>query len=118
MRLVLGTFARRGIEACSGGDIAAGVRAALRHYTNEGGSRLKGAYRETPRFIRTSASSGKRPEAGVELSVDPDVQAALEREASQSAGVSVEQIATHAVLAYLADLDEVSTREVRPLTRA
>jgi hypothetical protein len=118
MRLVLGTFARRGIEACSGGDIAAGVRAALRHYTSEGGSRLKGSYRETPRFIRIPVNAGGRAKAGVELSVDPDVQAVLEREARQSAGVSVEQIATHAVLAYLADLDEVSTREVRPLSRA
>jgi hypothetical protein len=118
MRLVLGTFARSGIEACSGGDILAGVRAALRHYTSEGGSRSKGPYRETPRFIGARANAGGRAGAGVEISVDPDVQAVLEREARQSTGVSVEQIATHAVLAYLADLDEVSKPEVRPLTPA
>jgi hypothetical protein len=52
----------------------------------------------------------------LELIVDPEIQAALEREARESDGMSVEQIAAHAVLVYLADLDETSGHEALPLS--
>lgn len=112
MKLTLGTFARSGIEAQLGGDIAAGVRAALRHYTQCSESGLGPP--PLPRFRHE-----QRPAlfgADLELAVEPEVQKALEHEARESQGVTVEQLATHAVLFYLADLDKVSAVEARPLT--
>jgi hypothetical protein len=115
MKVVLNTFACGGIEAFLGRDIAAGVQTALRHYTRSRRSSDRKAP-EFPRFL--SESSVGRSGADLELVVEPDVQAALEREARESDGVTVEQIATHAVLVYLADLDRASGRETRPLTWA
>ena len=51
----------------------------------------------------------------VELALDPELEAALERE-SRSGGASVDRIVAHAVLAYLADLDRVSEPDARTLT--
>ncbi len=113
MRLVLGTFTCSGIEALSGCDIATGVHAALRHYTQGRESSDREAP-EPPAF--PSGPSTGRSGAGVELVIDPEIQAALEREARESDGMSVEQIAHHAVLVYLADMDRASGREARPLT--
>lgn len=115
MRLVLGTFACSGIEAFLGRDIAAGVQAALRHYTLGKGSPDRKA-REFPSFL--GEPSVGRSGVDLELAVDPEIQAELEREARESGGVSVEQIATHAVLVYLADLDRAPGPEARPLTWA
>lgn len=114
MRVVLGTFTCGAIEAFSGRDIAAGVHAALRHYTQGEGSSQKAA--ELPDFFNEPwpGHSG----VDLELTVDPETQALLEREARESSGVSLEQIATHAVLVYLADLDRASGREAPPLTWA
>jgi hypothetical protein len=107
VKLVLGTFACSGIKALLGVDTAAGVQAALRHYTQTRGSAERRA-EAFPRFLDESsmALSG----ADLELTVDPEIQAALEREARESDGVSVEQIAAHAVLLYLAELDVASGR--------
>src|SRR4029077_5058323 len=114
MRVVLSTFACSGIEALLGRDIGAGVQAALRHYT-----RAKGSDRKAPAFSRfLGGHSAGRSGADFELAVDPKILAALEREAREFDGVSVEQIAAHAVLVYLADLDRGSGREARPLTWA
>jgi hypothetical protein len=111
MRVVLSTFARSGIEAFSGCDIAAGVRAALRHYTQGEGPSARRAS-DIPRFLL--APSEDRSGADFELAVDPEIQAVLEREARESDGISVEQIANQAVLLYLADRDRASgPREAR-----
>lgn len=115
MRVTLSTFARNGIEAFLGRDIDAGVQAALRHYTGRKGSsgRTAPAF---PRFL--SGLAEDRPGIDLELTVDPEIQAVLEREARESDGVSLEQIATHAVLVYLADLDRAPGHEARPLTQS
>jgi hypothetical protein len=113
MKVVLNTFACSGIEAFLGRDIAAGVQTALRHYTRRGGSSERRT-RELPRFI-SSPSLGSCG-ADLELAVDPEIQAVLEREARESGGVPVEQVAAHAVLVYLADRDRASKRGKRPLT--
>lgn len=114
MKLTLSTFARNGIEAFLGRDVGAGVEAALRHYTRSKGpsDRTAPAF---PRFLGGAAND--RSGADLELAVDPEIQAVLEREARESGDVSVEQIAAHAVLLYLADLDEASGGEALPLTR-
>lgn len=112
MRVVLGTFACTGIEAFVGRDIAAGVQAALRHYT--GRDELDRGPDEFPRLPEYPLC---RSGAELELSVDPEIEAALEREARNSGGVSMDQLVAHAVLAYLADLDRASEIGVRPLTR-
>lgn len=93
----------------------AGVQAALRDYAR----RLRSGRKlpEFPRFLRESPL-WTRSGAALELSVDPEVQAALEKEARESQGVSVEQLAGHAVLVYLADLDrKASEHGARPLAR-
>jgi len=113
MRLVLGTFACSGIEALSGCDVATGVHAALRHYTQ--GRESSDRKTPEPPAIPGGPATGCSG-ADVELVVDPEIQAALEREARESDGMSVEQIANHAVLVYLADMDRASGRDARPLT--
>ncbi len=114
MKLVLGTFACSGIKALLGVDTAAGVQAALRHYMENKGS----AERRAEAFPRSLGESsvalsgvGLGSGADLELTIDPEIQAALEREARESDGVSVEQIAAHAVLLYLAELDVASEHE-------
>lgn len=113
MRVVLSTFACSGIEARLGGDLAAGVKTALRHYARSGGSSAQNVPR-FPHFLGEPQVG--HPGADLDLTVDPEIQALLEREARETDGVSVEQIATHAVLAYLADLDRASGRDASPLT--
>lgn len=114
MKVALNTFARSGIEARLGRDIAAGVQAALRHYTQRLGTGWKSP--DFPRFRREEPPRHRG--ADLELAVDPEIQKVLEHEARGCPGVSVEQLAGHAVLVYLADLDrEASERGARPLAR-
>ncbi len=103
MRVALGTFARSGIEARFGTDVPAGAQAALLHYTR----RLMSGWPPIgiPRFISGRASGEE--EVTVELSVSPEIQAALEREARRHQ-VPVRQVLEHAVFVYLADLDSAS----------
>ena len=103
MRVVLGNFARSGIERHLGADLGAGVQAALLHYAR----RLRST-RAPVWFPR--ACEGMMPEpAGVsfDLPVDSEVRIALEREAQKRAATT-EQMLTHAVLVYLADMDAVA----------
>ena len=103
MRVALGTFARKEIEARFGDDVAAGVREALKHYAR----RLESGRPpvEFPRFRRGHQAEASA--AKVELPVEPGIWETLEREARRS-GVSVEQLAVHAVFVYLADLDRAA----------
>jgi hypothetical protein len=106
MRVALGKFARSSIEARFGPDIAAGVQAALLHYTR----RLKSG---RPPVGIPRLSRGPVPldtGAAFELAVSQDMQAALEREARRHK-VPVGQIVEHAVFVYLADLDSASEGE-------
>jgi hypothetical protein len=57
---------------------------------------------EFPRFRRGHQAEASA--AKVELPVEPGIKETLEREARRS-GVTVEQLAVHAVFVYLADLE-------------
>jgi hypothetical protein len=101
MKVALGGFARSGLEARLGTDVAAGVRAALLHYTR----RLRSGRKPValPRF--GPEPQPEAPAIDLELSIDPEIERALERETRRQ-GASLQQLTTHAVFVYLADLDE------------
>jgi len=101
MRIALGTFASSGIKAHMGPDIEAAVRTALLHYTQK----LKDgrAPIAMPRFLRDQVTP-QSAEAVFELTVDCECQELLEREATRQ-GTSASQLAVHAVLIYLAELE-------------
>jgi hypothetical protein len=104
MRVALDIFARSGIETHLGQDIVAGVRAALRHYTR----RLSCEAEELPGFPRFRHELIPDPQlrgTELELSIDPAVETVLAHEAREFPGVTVEQMAAHAVMVYLADMD-------------
>lgn len=107
MRLVLGTFARTGIEAVLGRDLATGVRTALRHYAD----RERSATAEL--FDRGCLQTLGRNGADVELALDIDTEEALRRRAREHGGITMEQLAAHAVLVYLADRDAQPTANSR-----
>lgn len=107
MRVALGTFAREEVEARFGDDIAAGVRAALEHYVRRLTS--SPAPPAFPRFRREELDGTTR--ADLELPVEARIRRTLAREARR-AGVPVEQLAAHAVLDCLADLDRAATGRV------
>jgi hypothetical protein len=112
MRVTLGPFACSGIEAFLGRDIASGVEAALRHYSER---RDNDPARKALSFLDSYPELGCGAE--LEISLDPEVEAVLRRDARQSGGMSVSQVVSHAVLAYLADLDWASELEVEQLTQ-
>lgn len=62
-------------------------------------------------------SEGRTPRAGVavEVALEPGLEAALEREARESGGISMDQVVNYAVLAYLVELDRASERDARPI---
>ncbi len=99
MKVTIGKFARRGIEDQLGPDLHAGFLAALAHYMR----RLKSEWAP----IRPPAFFCPEPgdaEDSLELTLEAETEAALEREAARHQ-VPVDQILTHAVLVYLADMD-------------
>jgi hypothetical protein len=106
MRVALGTFARSGIESRFGGEVVAGVQAALLHYTR----RLRSSRRPVafPRFRREAPSETSGLD--LELPIDPSIEAELQREVLRQ-GVSIEDLAEHAILVFLADLDAAAVRE-------
>lgn len=103
MKVVLGKFASWGLKARYGTDLAAGVQAALLHYTRRLKSRSPPV--GIPRLSRDK--SDRDPDVAFELAIAPDIQATLECEA-RSYPVPVERVLVHAVLVYLADLDSIS----------
>lgn len=109
MRIALGTFARSGIEAQLGDDLAATVQAALCHYAGK----LKAGRPPIglPSFCRERASTGS--DVALELAVDPEIETLLEREAARQE-TSLNQLASHTVLVYLAELDFLTT-SARPV---
>jgi hypothetical protein len=99
MRVSLGKFACSGIEAHLGEDIPAGVRTALSHYLRK----LKAG--RGPLAPPTFLGDLTPPEATTfELAVDPETEAALDREA-QRQGTTRSQLVAHTVMVYLAELD-------------
>lgn len=100
MRVALGTFARSGIEAQLGVDVATGVHAALCHYAGK----LKSGRAPVapPQFLLEQVSSDT--EVAFDLPVEPEIEAVLEREAARQ-GTDTSQLARHTVMVYLAELD-------------
>jgi hypothetical protein len=103
LKIALGTFARLGIEAQFGADIPAAVQAALTHYVGK----LRSG-RPPLAIPRSSLGRPPRdPELALDLTVDSEAEALLEREAARQ-GTSVSRLAAHSVLIYLAELDFLS----------
>lgn len=105
MKLVLGTFARDGIEALLGSDQSAGVRRALHDYTAGKNSPVVGC------LDRGWLQMLGDDRIDLELSLDSETEQALERKAREHGGVTVEELAVHAVLAYLAEADQSAAGE-------
>ena len=104
MRVALGKFAQSGIETHLGVDLAAGVQIALAHYARR--LRSGRAPVEPPWFCRTVGEDAGAP---FELQVDPETEVVLARQARRHS-LSMNQVLSHAVFVYLADLDSFSGR--------
>ena len=94
----LGKLACSGLEGHFGTDLTVGARKALLHYAYK----LKVGRRPVtaPRFL----SPEPAPHVEFELTLDRLTEEALEQEA-QRQQITTSQLATHAVLVYLAELD-------------
>src|ERR1044072_149937 len=103
MRIERGDLAREGIETSLEAGAEAGARTAMSRYAD----RL--SYTESPlplpEFLLDQGPSEEIPRE-LELELDAEVKTALEREAARQM-VSLDRIASHAVLTYLAELDAV-----------
>jgi hypothetical protein len=103
VKVYLGVLACAGIEANLDADAPAGVKLALADYVRrlEAGLHPIGL----PRFAQDWIGSGR--ETMVEVSVGERAIEALEREAGRL-NATVDQVATHSVLVYLAELDRLT----------
>jgi hypothetical protein len=110
MEIEIGSFAREGLETRVGPGLGAAINAALVYYVGKSRSgRIPAPY---PRFLGESAEAGtvegglaaRRAGAIIEVSVDERIEAALDTEAGRQ-GVGIAQLAGHAVLVFLAELD-------------
>jgi hypothetical protein len=100
MKVALGPLARSGIESELNSSLADTVRAALEHYR---GKLESGRPPLAPPRIAHRLSSAA-DETVVDLSVDPETEAILKREA-RAQGLDLDRLAAHSVLVYLAELD-------------
>jgi hypothetical protein len=104
VKIQIGNFARAGIESQLGPDITTGVKAALSHYT-----RRLDAGQAPVGFPSFRRQTGSEPlGVSLELTVDPAVERTLLREERRQRA-SLEQLVTHAVFVYLAEMEGVST---------
>jgi hypothetical protein len=92
-----------GVEAHLGSDLALGVREALANYTRQLNSESPPP--EIPRF--TAGALSTRSAKALDLPVDEETRAALEREAARQ-GATTSELATHSVLVYLAEIDRLT----------
>jgi hypothetical protein len=100
MRVALGTFAKSELEAQVGADLPAAINAALTYHVDKFVSGRRVVW--FPNF--GPIAGDERPEVEVEL--EERVEAALCRDAERQ-GVSPSDLAGHAVLVYLAEVDRV-----------
>jgi hypothetical protein len=103
VRVVLGPIARSGIEAHLGCDLDAGIRAALFHYV--GKLRNGRGPVEYPSFLLGRGFGESAVE--VEVALDGEVEATIHEEAERQ-HLTVAELAGHAVLSYLAELDSIT----------
>lgn len=109
VKLELGPFARSGLAASAGGDIELGVRRALAHLAAKVGAGRPPV--PPPTFLPAAESA---PDDLLEVDVDREVVATLEREARRC-GVSFAAIAAHAAMVYLAELESLDAIDVGPM---
>jgi hypothetical protein len=103
MKVALGTFACDGIEACLNTDIPSAVEAAVSDFVRRIDAGRAGV--GIPQLAR-DASGGEQAHS-VDLSVDERTWLLLEREATRQ-GATLNQLVTHSVLVYLAELDRLT----------
>lgn len=116
MRVTLGTLAKSTLEERVGPDASAAINLALTYYVeirDRGRAPVK-----FPKFLREREQGGaaERPSGRapafvddrreIEVEVDARIEAALCRDAERQ-GVSSGDLAGHAVLVYIAELDRV-----------
>lgn len=106
----LGELACQGVERHFCADVAGGVRRALVHYAYK--LRVGRRPLPPPRFLPDQSPSHQE----FELRLDAETEAILEQEALRQR-VSVEQLATHAVLVYLAELEFLGVSAPAPTER-
>ncbi len=116
MKVALGTLAKSGLEKRIGPDIPAAVNTALVYYVGKLSSGRGPA--KFPKFLLLTDDEGGKGQSGgvgasgtgdrpeVEVDVDERIEAALFTDAERQ-GVSPTDLAGHAVLVYLAELDLV-----------
>lgn len=126
MRVAVGALARNGLEERVGPDLPGAINAALVYYVGKLQSGRGPA--KFPKFLARRGNNGGtdfgtssegepiNPEAEVEVHVDERIEAALVREAARQ-GVSAPDLAGHAVLIYLAELDLIGDPTPAPERR-
>jgi hypothetical protein len=99
VKVELGSFARRAMEARVGSDLVKGISEAVKHYSR----RLESGRKPLaiPPFV---ADDPAEPSTAFEVDIGQETEDALEREADRQ-HVTKQQILRHAILTYLADLD-------------
>jgi hypothetical protein len=106
MQVRLGEFTCESIRAEIGPDLESAAGAAVAQYARE--LQLGGKPLAVPDFPLGSGEAG----VPVELQLDPSTEALMAAEAERR-GTSVSDLARHAVLVYLADLDRIRADQNR-----
>ncbi|HEX5593969.1 MAG TPA: hypothetical protein VFX35_11550 [Solirubrobacterales bacterium] len=111
IKVQLGELAYSGLEEHFRADLPGGVRRALVHYAYK----LRVGRRPVPppRFLPERSSPAHKE---FELRLDPESEAILEQEALRQR-VGMSQLATHAVLVYLAELEFLGATSPAPTER-
>jgi hypothetical protein len=114
MRVALGNLAKSGLESRVGPDVPAAVNTALVYYVGKLSSGRGPA--KFPKFLVSKGDAGAEqaavtgdapivePRPEIEVEVDERIEAAIFTDAERQ-GVSPTDLAGHAVLVYLAELD-------------
>jgi hypothetical protein len=110
MKVALGNLAKSGLEKRVGPDIPAAINTALVYYVGKLSSGRGPA--KFPKFLLSKGDAGSsaegaaavEPRPEVEVEVDERIEAAIFTDAKRQ-GVSPTDLAGHAVLVYLAELD-------------
>jgi len=110
IKVQLGELAQSGLEKYFCADLAGGVRRALVHYAYK--LRVGRPPVPPPRFLPDRLA----PQTEFEMRLDPQSEAILEQEALRRR-VSMSELATHAVMVYLAELDFLGVKSPAPTER-